>query len=74
MPLHKVTIKERKLIGNNMFLEKGMSVQFITNYSMNPILVNNGQDVVDAFMRVYGVDLRAADALYTAYLDTQIIG
>ncbi len=74
MPLHKVTIKERKLIGNNMFLEKGMSVQFITNYSMNPILANNGQDVVDAFIRVYGVDLRAVGALYMAYLDTQIIG
>lgn len=74
MALHKVTIKERKLIGNNLFLEKGMSIQFIANHAANPILFNNGQDVVDAFMRIYGVDLRAVNALNTMYLDAQIIG
>ena len=59
---------------NNIRLEKGMSVDVVSNSMNNPVLTNGGQPVVDAFMRIYGVDIKKAGALSIAYLDVQKIG
>lgn len=68
MALFKVTIKTRKLT-NGILIEPGMSVEVATVSAINPITTNGGQAVADAFMRVYGIDLKKAGALNTAYLE-----
>ena len=73
MPLFRITVKTMKNT-NNIRLEKGMSVEVVSNSMSNPVLVNGGQPVVDAFMRIYGVDIKKAGALSMAYLDVQRVG
>ena len=57
-----------------MRIERGMSVDVVTNSMSNPITTNGGQPVVDAFMRIYGIDIRKAGALSMAWLDCERIG
>ena len=73
MPLFRITVKTMKNT-NNIRLEKGMSVDVVSNSMSNPVIVNGGQPVADAFMRIYGVDIKKAGALSMAYLDVQRIG
>ena len=68
MPIFRVTVKQMKLSGG-MRIERGMSVDVVTNSMSNPLTTNGGQAVVDAFMRVYGVDIKRLGALSTVYLD-----
>ena len=51
-----------------------MSVDVVTNTMSNPITTNGGQAVVDAFMRIYGIDIKKAGALSPVFLDCQRIG
>lgn len=73
MPLFRVTVKQMKLSGG-MRIERGMSVDVVTNSMSNPLTTNGGQAVVDAFMRVYGVDMKKLGALSTVYLDVVRVG
>ncbi|MCH5230863.1 MAG: hypothetical protein J1F43_03625 [Muribaculaceae bacterium] len=73
MPLFRVTVKTMK-INNGIRIEKGMSVDVVSNSVSNPVLTNGGQSVNDSFMRIYGIDLKKLGALNTAYLDVQRIG
>ena len=73
MPLFRITVKTMKNT-NNIRLEKGMSVDVVSQSMSNPVLTNGGQSVVDAFMRIYGIDIKKAGALSMAYLDVQRIG
>jgi hypothetical protein len=50
-----------------------MTADVVTNSLMSPIVANGGQPVADAFMRIYGVDLKKANAVNTVYLDCQRI-
>ena len=68
MPIFRVTVKQMKLSGG-MRIERGMSVDVVTNSMSNPLTTNGGQAGVDAFMRVYGVDMKRLGALSTVYLD-----
>ena len=68
MALFKVTTRARKLT-NGILIEPGMSVEVATVSAINPITANGGQAVADAFMRVYGFDLKKAGALNSAYLE-----
>lgn len=70
MPLFRITVKQRAT-ANGVRLEPGMSVDVVTNSMSNPLLTNGGQAVIDAFMRIYGVDIKRAGALNTVYLDVQ---
>ena len=72
MALYRATVKNTRLV-NGVRLEKGMSVEFVSSKSSSPLSAG-GQEVVDAFMRFYGVDLRKAAAVSTAYLDIVKIG
>jgi hypothetical protein len=73
MPLFRVTVKQMKLSGG-MRIERGMSVDVVTNSMSNPLTTNGGQAVADAFMRVYSVDMKRLGALSTVYLDVVRIG
>lgn len=73
MPLFRITVKQSK-VSNGVRLEKGMSVDVVSNSFSNPVSTNGGQPVVDAFNRIYGVDIRKAVALSMVYLDVQRIG
>ena len=70
MPLFRVTVKQMKLT-SGIRIEPGMSVDVVTNSMSNPLTTNGGQAVADAFMRVYGIDLKRIGALSTVYLDVK---
>lgn len=72
MPLFKVTVTNSKNT-NGIRLERGMSVDVVTNSMSNPVITNGGQLVVDAFMRIYGIDIKRVGALSMAYLDVERI-
>lgn len=59
---------------NNLRIEKGMYVDVPTNSMSNPLLTDGGRAVADAFMRLYGIDLKRLGALNSVYLDVQCIG
>ena len=71
--LYRVTVKNSKN-SNGIRVERGMSVEVVTNNITNPVTTNGGQAVADAFMRIYGIDIRKAGALNMAYLDVERIG
>lgn len=71
MGLFKITVKGTS-ITNGVRLEKGMSVEVVSSLS-NPMTTNGGKEVIDAFQRTYGVDIKKANKLSSAYLDVQKI-
>jgi len=71
--LYRITVKNPKL-SNGIRVEKGMSVDVVSNSMSNPVVTNGGQTVVDAFMRIYGIDIKKAGALSMAWLDVERIG
>lgn len=73
MPLFRVTVKQMKF-SNGQRIEKGMSVDVVTNSILNPLHTNNGEEVASAFYRIYGVDMRKLGALNTVYLNVERIG
>lgn len=72
MPRFRITTKQRKM-SNGIIIEPGMSVEVVTSSFSNPVSTNGGQAVVDAFMRIYGVDIKKAGALNTVWLDVKQI-
>ena len=73
MPLFRITVKQSKN-SNGVRIEKGMSVEVVTQSMSNPVSTNGGQVVADAFMRLYGVDIKKAGALSMVYLDVVRVG
>lgn len=67
MSLFKITTKYRRQC-NGILIEPGMSVQVVTQSMSNPVTTNGGQIVVDAFMRMYGIDIKKAGCLNTVDL------
>ena len=71
--LYRITVKSPKNT-NGVRIERGMSVDVVTNSFGDPVSTNGGQVVADAFMRIYGIDIRKAGALNRAWLDVERIG
>jgi hypothetical protein len=71
--LYRITVKNSKLT-SGIRVEKGMSVDVPSNSMSNPVTTNGGQAVVDAFMRIYGIDIKKAGALSMVWLDVERIG
>lgn len=65
-----VTTKRSKVC-NGIRIEPGMSVEVITNFTSNPVTTNGGQSVVDAFYRIYGIDIKKAFCLNMNDLEVQ---
>ena len=70
--LYRITVKSPKNT-NGVRIERGMSVDVVTNSLSDPVSTNGGQVVADAFMRIYGIDIRKAGALSRAWLDVERI-
>lgn len=68
MALWKLTVK-MTIVKNSVRLERGMSVQVAS--VVNPITSNNGEPARDAFMRVYGIDLKKAGVLIPGYFNVE---
>ena len=73
MALFRITVKQ-KVRTNGIVLDPGMQVEVVTQSYSDPVHTNGGQVVVDAFMRIYGVDIKKAGALNGIYLDVKRIG
>jgi hypothetical protein len=71
MAVFITTIKEDRWT-NGVQLEKGMSVQFVSNYS-TPLSTNGGIEVIEAFMRKYCVDIKKANAVSDAWISIKKI-
>ena len=69
MALFTITTKRRKIC-NGIQIEPGMSVQVVFAFA-NPVTVNGGQAVEDAFMRVFGISLKKANALNMSDLEVK---
>ena len=70
MPRFLITVKQR-VNTNGIRLEPGMSVEVVTQSFSDPVHTNRGQSVADAFMRIYGVDIKKAGALNMVYLNVE---
>ena len=68
MSLWKVTIKNSRYV-NGVRIERGMSVQVVS--TAHPLTSSGLGLVRDAFIRIYGVDLKAIGALNGSYLDAK---
>ena len=68
MAKFRITTKQMKN-SNGIRIEPGMTVEVVTQSMSNPVTVNGGQAVADAFMRIYGIDIKKAGALNMTYLD-----
>lgn len=72
MAKFRITTKQMKN-SNGIRIESGMTVEVVTQSMSNPVTVNGGQAVADAFMRIYGIDIKKAGALNMTYLDVEQI-
>lgn len=70
MAMFQITTKNRKLV-NGINIEPGMSVQVVTQGMSNPVTTNGGQPVIDAFYRIYGIDIKKAGCLNTFDLNVE---
>ena len=70
MPTFIITTK-RANNTNGIRIEPGMQVKVITNSFSNPVTTNGGQSVIDAFIRMYGIDIKKAGCLNMVYLDVE---
>lgn len=68
MALWTLTVKSTRIL-NGVRLERGMRVRVSSLF--HPIGYNNGEAAREAFMRVYGIDLKKAGALHPAYFDIE---
>lgn len=68
MPKFNVTMKQSGF-KNGIAFEKGMTVEIITQFPTNPVIHNQGKAVNDAFLRIYGIDLKATGLLNLSYLE-----
>lgn len=69
MALFLITVKQNHY-SNGIKLEKGMSVEVASSYS-NPMTTNGGNEVIDAFLRKYGIDLKKNGGMSSVYLDVK---
>lgn len=70
--IYRVIVKQSRVTSGQR-IEKGMSVDVVTNSTSNPVITNKAEEAA-AFMRIYGIDINKVGALSTAYLDTERIG
>ena len=67
MALYRATVKSTR-VTNGIRLEKGMSVDFASAYS-TPLVTNGGKEVIEAFTRKYGVDIKKTGANSSVYIE-----
>lgn len=70
MARFRITTKCRKN-SNGIRIEPGMSVEIVTQSMSDPITTNGGKVVIDAFYRIYGIDIKKAGALSMTELNVE---
>lgn len=73
MARFRITTKQMKN-SNGIRVEPGMIVEVVTQSMGNPVSTNGGQVVADAFMRIYGIDIKKAGALNMVFLNVEYLG
>lgn len=73
MAMFQITTKHRRQT-NGIRIEPGMTVQVVTQTMSNPVITNGGQAVIDAFYRIFGIDIKKAGCLNMAELNVERIG
>lgn len=73
MAMFQITTKNRKQV-NGIRVEPGMTVQVVSQSMSNPVITNGGQSVIDAFYRIYGIDIKKAGCLNMVELKVDRIG
>jgi hypothetical protein len=68
MARFRITTKHVKNV-NGIRIEPGMSVEVVTHSMSNPVTTNGGKPVIDAFMRIYGIDIKKAGCLSMVELE-----
>lgn len=72
MALYKARIIRTQNLGNNQLIEKDMEVQF--SYFGHPWDGGAGPKAInDAFLRVYGIDLKANNVLGPGFVEVEKI-
>ena len=69
MALYKITTT-RKFVNGNLLIDKGMTVK-VSCFAANPLYYNEGNDVNNAFIRIYGIDLKPMGLLSKTFLDVE---
>jgi len=69
MALFRITVKSTR-VTNGIRIEKGMSVEVVSSYG-NPVSTNGGHQVIEAFERKYGIDIKRAGALNGSLLQVE---
>jgi peptidoglycan hydrolase-like protein with peptidoglycan-binding domain len=67
--LFRITAKQNHYT-NGIRLEKGMSVE-VSSKLTNPLTNNGGKEVIDAFQRVYGIDIKKNCSMSDVYLEVK---
>jgi len=67
-----ITTKVRRQC-NGIRIEPGMTVEVVTASMANPVNTNCGIEVANAFMRIYGIDIKKAGCLNCADLTVERI-
>lgn len=73
MALYRITVKKQMYTSQGV-LEPGMSVQVSSFTIADPLLIDYGNLVNNAFLRIYGIDLKKANALNGLVLESERIG
>jgi len=73
MARFRITTKCRRRT-NGIQIEPGMTVEVVTTSMINPVNNNGGREVADAFMRIYGIDIKKAGCLNMADLVVERVG
>ena len=68
--LYRITVKRSKNL-NGVRIVPGMTVDVAGYRLIDPLFLNNGQAIVDAFKRIYGIDIKQVGALNRFYLDIE---
>jgi hypothetical protein len=72
MAKYRITTKHLRT-NNGVRIEPGMSVEVITPTIGNPVVNNGGALVQQAFLRIYGVDIKKAGCLNMGELSVEEI-
>lgn len=72
MARFRITTKHVKNC-NGIRIEPGMLVEVITQTMSNPVSTNGGQCVVDAFYRIYGINIKKAGCLNNIELNVELM-
>jgi peptidoglycan hydrolase-like protein with peptidoglycan-binding domain len=72
MALFRATIKTTR-VSNGVRVEKGMSVDFPSSNG-SPLSANGGKEVIEAFQRKYGIDIKKGGVVSSSYIELVKVG